>query len=73
MLITIADVDNLQDCDFKLHREHGREDYLFVLYKSPTMVFVNGEYITVFKNQGIIINEEGSSQPLKAVPPPSIR
>ena len=57
MLITIADVDNLQASDFKLHRENGRDDYLFVLYKSPTMVYVKGEYITVFKNQGIMFDK----------------
>lgn len=44
MKITVADVDNVQDKSFKLHREGGRGDYLFVLFKSPSSVMVDGEY-----------------------------
>lgn len=45
MKITVADVDNIQDISFRLHRPSGRPDYLFVLFKSPAKVMVDGEYI----------------------------
>lgn len=45
MKITVADVDNIQQKDFKLHRETGRADYLFVLFKSPARVLIEGNYI----------------------------
>ena len=45
MKITVVDVDNVQQRDFKLHREKGRGDYLFVLFKSPARVLVEGEYV----------------------------
>ncbi len=45
MIITAIDIDNKQPSDFKLHREHGRSDYLFVLFKSPTYVFIKNKYV----------------------------
>ena len=49
MKIIAVDVDNEQDADFKLHRPNGRSDYLFVLFKSPSKVMVNGEYVKADK------------------------
>jgi len=45
MQINLVDVDNTQDATFKLHRSGGREDYLFILFKSPAKVMVDDEYI----------------------------
>lgn len=47
MKISMADTNNLQRKDFKLHREFGSGDYLFVLFKSPSKVLVDGKYIDV--------------------------
>lgn len=45
MKITLADVNNIQDKSFSLHRENGSSDYLFVLFKSPAKVLICDEYI----------------------------
>ena len=57
MIIILADVDNLQSSDFKLHRENGRSDYLFVLYKSPVYVLVGGSYIRIGAGKGIMFDK----------------
>lgn len=57
MLITLADTDNFQDRNFKTHRPFGRDDYLFVLFKSPAYVFVGGEYVDVDKGDCIIFDK----------------
>ena len=57
MRITVADVDNVQDKNFKLHRQSGREDYLFVLFKSPAKVMVDGEYIRADYGSFIIFDK----------------
>ena len=58
MQITLVDVDNIQDKAFKLHRTNGREDYLFVLFKSPAKVMVEGEYVYVDYGAFIIYEKE---------------
>ena len=57
MIIILADVDNFQSSDFSLHREKGRSDYLFVLYKSPVRVLVNGSYTDVGPGKGIMFDK----------------
>lgn len=57
MRIIIVDVDNRQPADFKIHRESGRADYLFVLYKSAAKVLVNGVYVDVGKGDGIFFDK----------------
>ncbi len=57
MRIIALDVDNKQDGDFKLHRPNGRADYLFVLFKSPSMVMVNGEYVKTDTGSFIIFDK----------------
>ncbi len=51
MIITRSDVNNLQQPSFKHFRKTGSEDYLFVLFKSPAHVLINGDYTEV--NEGI--------------------
>ena len=57
MIVTMADVDNLQDKNFKLHRPNGRGDYLFVLFKSPSFVMVNGVYTQADTGDYIIFDK----------------
>lgn len=57
MVITMADVDNIQDKSFKLHRPDGREDYLFVLFKTPSYVMVNGIYERMVNGNCIIFDK----------------
>lgn len=57
MKITVADVDNIQDKSFKLHRPSGRAEYLFVLFKSPAKVMVDGEYIRADYGSFIIFDK----------------
>lgn len=45
MQISLVDVNNIQNIDFKLHRENGSSDYLFVLFKSPSKILVCDEYV----------------------------
>lgn len=44
MHIFVADVDNMQSKDFKIYRERGSGNYLFVLFKSTSKVLTEGEY-----------------------------
>ncbi|MBR2474712.1 MAG: helix-turn-helix transcriptional regulator [Clostridia bacterium] len=57
MRVIVADVDNIQDENFKLHRPNGREDYLFVLFKSPSFVMVDGSYISADAGDCIIFDK----------------
>lgn len=57
MVITAVDIRNLQPMDFWLHREHGRSDYLFVLFQSPAMVFVEGQYVPVDRGDCILFDK----------------
>ena len=57
MIVTLADVDNVQSKDFKLHRPNGRGDYLFVLFKSPSFVIVNGSYTGADEGDCIIFDK----------------
>lgn len=45
MNISVAHVNITRSADHHLYREHGRNDYMFVLFKSPVMVRVHGEYV----------------------------
>ena len=57
MLVTVADVNNIQKENFKLHRPGGRGDYLFVLFKSPSFVMVNGSYVMADAGDGILFDK----------------
>jgi len=47
MKISYIDVNNWQSNSFKLHRENGMDDYLFVLFKTPAYVYSDGSYVKV--------------------------
>lgn len=49
MRIVLVDADNRQVPEFRLHREKGSDDYLFVLFKSPAKLLVQGSYVSVDK------------------------
>lgn len=49
MHITTVDIDNHQPPSFRIHRVHGRNDYLFVLFKSPAKVLIHDQYVDVDK------------------------
>lgn len=57
MLITLLDVQNIQPKTFRLHRENGRSDYLFVLFRSPAMVLVEGSYVQALPGQCILFGK----------------
>lgn len=57
MIVISADVNNVQSKDFKLHRPNGREDYLFVLFKSPSFVMTEGSYSSVDSGDCIIFDK----------------
>lgn len=57
MQITLLDVDNRQPQNFKLHRENGRGDYLFVLFKSPARVMVGDQYVDVDRGYCIFFDK----------------
>lgn len=57
MHISVADVDNVQSKDFKIYRERGRCDYLFVLFKSPSEVLTEGEYRSVDSGDYILFDK----------------
>lgn len=57
MVVTVADADNIQGENFKLHRPNGRGDYLFVLFKSPAFVMVNDAYIKVDTGDCILFDK----------------
>jgi len=45
MKILYANVGNIQKKGFEIHRPEGRGYYLFVLFRSPASVLVDGEYV----------------------------
>ena len=47
MNIFYADYDNRQKPNFRWHLEHGSPVNLFVLFKSPASVFIDGDYVDV--------------------------
>ena len=47
MKIKYLGAKNQQSYNFKLNRDNGTDDYLFVLFKSPAMLWVENEYISV--------------------------
>lgn len=49
MRIVSVDADNRQDPEFRLYRENGSGDYLFVLFKSPAKLLVQGGFVPVDK------------------------
>lgn len=57
MIIAMVGVDTCRDETFKIHRPNGREDYLFVLFKSPSFVMVNGAYAKVDEGDCIIFDK----------------
>lgn len=45
MKISFAETDNVQSKSFKHLRQNGSKDYLFVLFKSPAKLLVDGNYV----------------------------
>jgi len=56
MRISLLDIDNIQSSDFELYREYGMPEYLFVLFKSPAKVLVDGKHETVDKGACIFFD-----------------
>ena len=56
MTIADADIFNLQPKNFRNHRENGRMDYLFVHFRSPAQVWVDGVYADVDDGDCIIFD-----------------
>lgn len=57
MNVALVDVDNIQDSSFKLYRENGCSDYLFVLFKSPSTVFSDGELVSADTGKCILYDK----------------
>jgi len=57
MIVNSVDVDNNMSHNFSIHLENGRKQYLFVLFKSPAMLFSNGEYIPVGYGVGVFFDK----------------
>jgi len=57
MKISVADINNVQKSNFKLHRENGRNDYLFVLFKSPAKVMIEDSYVNADLGSFIIFDK----------------
>jgi len=47
MKIHLMATDSRHSANFVLSREHGTNDYLFILFKSPAMLWVEGKYVSV--------------------------
>ncbi len=61
MKINVLDVNNVQKKGFNLHRENGTHDYLFVLFKSPSKVLIDGKYVNA-DNGSFIVFDKGKVQ-----------
>ncbi len=57
MIVNSVDVDNNMSYNFSIHLENGRKQYLFVLFKSPAMLFSDGEYISVGYGVGVFFDK----------------
>ena len=57
MVINALEINDVQPKDFHLHREHGWTDYLFVLFKSPSKVFVEDRFVSVDRGDAIFFDK----------------
>lgn len=69
MTIGDADIFNKQPETFRLYRENGRSDYLFVHFRSPATVWVEGGYADVEAGDCILFgrHEKQSYHPRKGL------
>ncbi len=56
MKIIALDTNNIQKKSFKLHLPDGKNNYLFVLFKSPASVLVDGVYVNTDGGEFIIFD-----------------
>lgn len=52
----MAETGNKQAPDFRLHRENGSSDYLFVHFRSPAMLWAGDEYVPVDKGVCVLFD-----------------
>lgn len=57
MKIIYIDVDNQQPDSFRLERPEGSRDCLFVLFKSPAIVYEAGRYVRVDQGHAILYDK----------------
>lgn len=57
MIIKSVKTDAITEKNFSIHLEKGRTDYLYVLFKTRTMLWVEGEYICVEAGTGIFYDK----------------
>ncbi|MBR6556838.1 MAG: helix-turn-helix transcriptional regulator [Clostridia bacterium] len=53
VIIKAAKTDAIMEKGFSINLRSGREDYLYVLFKTKTMLYANGEYCPVEPGTGI--------------------
>ena len=57
MKVLSVQTNSIQDKDFKLHKPEGREHFLFVLFKTPTMLLTDNEYKPIKPETGIFFDK----------------
>ena len=58
MKVKFMATDSLHSANFYFNREHGTEDYLFVLFKSPAMLWIENDYVEVDNGNCIIFDKK---------------
>ncbi len=62
MKIFYTDINNLQSPNFNLDRPNGTDNYLFVLFKSDSYVYVDGEYVRVGTGNAIVFDKNSKHE-----------
>jgi AraC family transcriptional regulator of arabinose operon len=57
MIVSFMAVDSFHSKDFKLNREHGTNDYLFVNFKSPALLWVENRYVSVDNGSCVLFDK----------------
>ena len=57
MKIISVQTNSLQRKGFGIKKSKGRDYYLFVLFKSPTMLYIDGEYKKILANTGVFFDK----------------
>jgi len=57
MIIKSVKVNAIAEKDFSIHLENGRSDYLYVLFKTKTMLYADGNYVLVEPGTGIFYDK----------------
>jgi AraC family transcriptional regulator of arabinose operon len=57
MKIISVQTNSIQNKNFSIMKSKGREYYLFVLFKSPTMLYLDGEYKRIEAHCGVLFDK----------------